>query len=77
MQDVENFSESLREICEKVIITPIIIIYYTYKTWSLCGYLGPLLIYAYIVPFVTDDEKIFLKTVYPSRSATKKYIIKR
>jgi len=33
--------------------------------------------YAYIVPFVEDDEKIFFKTVIPSRKATKKYIIDR
>ncbi|PIR86887.1 MAG: toxin [Candidatus Harrisonbacteria bacterium CG10_big_fil_rev_8_21_14_0_10_49_15] len=31
--------------------------------------------YAYKVPFVEDDEKIFLKTIYPSRRETKKYII--
>lgn len=31
--------------------------------------------YAYIVPFVMDDEKIFLKTIIPSRKATKKYLI--
>jgi uncharacterized DUF497 family protein len=30
--------------------------------------------YAYIVPFVEDDEKYFLKTIYPSREATKKYL---
>lgn len=33
--------------------------------------------YAYLVPFVEDDEKIFLKTIIPSRKATKKYIIKK
>lgn len=32
--------------------------------------------YAYLVPFVEDDEKVFLKTIIPSREATKKYIIK-
>ena len=32
--------------------------------------------YAYIVPFVEDDEKVFLKTVYPSRKHTKRYIEK-
>ncbi len=31
--------------------------------------------YAYIVPFVEDEQKIFLKTAYPSRAATKKYLI--
>lgn len=33
--------------------------------------------YAYIVPFVEDDEKIFFKTIIPSRKATKKYIMGR
>jgi len=32
--------------------------------------------YAYLVPFVEDKEKVFLKTIIPSREATKKYIIK-
>ena len=31
--------------------------------------------YAYVVPYVTqEDGKLFLKTVYPSRNATKQYI---
>ena len=30
--------------------------------------------YAYLVPFVEDDEKIFLKTIIPSRKATKRYL---
>lgn len=32
--------------------------------------------YAYIVPYVEDDEKVFLKTIIPSRKMTKKYLIK-
>ena len=32
--------------------------------------------YAYIVPFVEDEKKYFLKTIYPSREATKKYLKK-
>lgn len=32
--------------------------------------------YAYVVPYVEDDEKYFLKTIYPSRDATKKYLSK-
>ncbi len=31
--------------------------------------------YIYAVPFVEDDEKIFLKTIIPSRKLTKKFII--
>ncbi|MGL4488004.1 MAG: toxin [Rhizobiaceae bacterium] len=30
--------------------------------------------YACIVPYVTDGETIFLKTIYPSRKANKQYI---
>lgn len=30
--------------------------------------------YAYLVPYVEDDTKIFLKTIIPSRRATKKYL---
>jgi len=30
--------------------------------------------YAYLVPFVEDEERVFLKTIIPSRKATKKYI---
>lgn len=33
--------------------------------------------YAYLIPFVEDDEKIFLKTIFPSRKATKNYIINK
>lgn len=32
--------------------------------------------YAYIVPFVEDEDKIFLKTIIPSRKMTKKYKLK-
>lgn len=33
--------------------------------------------YVYIVPYVEDDIKIFLKTIYPSRKMTKKYLKER
>jgi hypothetical protein len=29
--------------------------------------------YIYLVPFVKDGDAIFLKTIYPSRKATKEY----
>ena len=32
--------------------------------------------YAYVVPFVEDEKKYFLKTIIPSRKLTKKYIIR-
>jgi hypothetical protein len=30
--------------------------------------------YVYLVPFVEEDEHIFLKTVIPSRKATRDYL---
>ncbi len=30
--------------------------------------------YAYLVPYVENDEGLFLKTIIPSRKATKQYI---
>ena len=30
--------------------------------------------YAYVVPYVEDEQKVFFKTIYPSRKATKKYL---
>lgn len=32
--------------------------------------------YAYLVPFVKDKNKIFLKTIIPNRKAQKKYLDK-
>ena len=29
--------------------------------------------YVYLVPFVETDEEVFLKTIIPSRKATKRY----
>lgn len=30
--------------------------------------------YAYLVPFVEDDNIVFLKTIIPNRKATKRYL---
>ena len=30
--------------------------------------------YAYLVPFVESEDEIFLKTIIPSRQATKRYL---
>ena len=30
--------------------------------------------YVYLAPYVEDEDKIFLKTIIPSRKATKKYL---
>ena len=33
--------------------------------------------YVFLIPFVEDDEKLFLKTIYPSRKFTRKYLNER
>jgi len=33
--------------------------------------------YLYVVPFVEDSQKIFLKTIIPSRKATRDYLIRK
>jgi len=30
--------------------------------------------YAYIVPFIEDNERVYLKTIIPSRKMTRKYM---
>lgn len=33
--------------------------------------------YIYYIPYIEDEEKIFFKTIIPSRKATKKYLAKK
>ena len=33
--------------------------------------------YIYLVPFVKNDNELFLKTIFPSRKYTKLYLLKR
>ena len=33
--------------------------------------------YIYCVPFVENEEEVFLKTIFPSRALTKKYLKKK
>ena len=39
-----------------------------------CIYVVRIRGYAYLVPFVETDKEIFLKSIIPSRTATKKYL---
>ncbi|KAG2208279.1 hypothetical protein INT47_006135 [Mucor saturninus] len=61
-QDVDKFSETLREIVTKLIIAPIMVVYYTYKCWIVSGFAGPLFIFGYFVigSFVS---KIFIQPI--------------
>ncbi|KXS09166.1 hypothetical protein M427DRAFT_64704 [Gonapodya prolifera JEL478] len=48
-QDVEGVMEMLRIILEKLIITPLTVIYYTYRTFTVSGIVGPVAIYSYFI----------------------------
>ncbi|KAI8987578.1 ATP-binding cassette sub-family D member 4 [Mycotypha africana] len=48
-QDIEKFSETLRQIVTNLIIAPIMVVYYTYKCTMVTGISGPLFIYTYFV----------------------------
>ncbi|KAI9498583.1 ABC transporter transmembrane region 2-domain-containing protein [Zychaea mexicana] len=48
-QDIEKFADALREIVENLIISPVLVAYYTWKCWSVTGALGPIMIYGYFV----------------------------
>ncbi|CEP12827.1 hypothetical protein [Parasitella parasitica] len=48
-QDIDKFSETLRQIVTNLIIAPVMVVYYTYKCWIVTGFAGPLLIYAYFM----------------------------
>ncbi|CAG8583166.1 11700_t:CDS:2, partial [Diversispora eburnea] len=71
-QDIDKFATKLREIAEEVLVSPIIIAYYTYQTWKLCGYLGPLMIYSYFfISFISSRflispivNLVFMKEFY-------------
>lgn len=48
-QDVDKFADKLREIGEEILVSPILIAYYTFQNWKLCGFLGPTIIYTYFI----------------------------
>ncbi|KAK9768087.1 hypothetical protein K7432_001534 [Basidiobolus ranarum] len=71
-QDVEKFAFEFGEIAQNIIITPFMIVYYTYKSWSISGFVGPLSVYLYFVlsiavnKFLLDPivKFIYLKESY-------------
>ena len=46
------------------------------KYYNQCVFIIEIKSYAYLVPFIETEDEIFLKTIYPSRKATKKYLNK-
>lgn len=48
-QDIDKFSETLRQIVSNLIIAPLMVIYYTWQCWAVSGFIGPFLIYVYFI----------------------------
>ncbi|KAL1921730.1 uncharacterized protein VTP21DRAFT_10372 [Calcarisporiella thermophila] len=48
-QDIDKFAECIGKISEELSVTPLLIIYYTYKCWAVGGIFGPLFIYLYFI----------------------------
>ncbi|KAI8816682.1 ABC transporter transmembrane region 2-domain-containing protein [Fimicolochytrium jonesii] len=46
-QDIDKFSETIRELLEELVIEPLLLVYYTYHTARISGWHGPAFIYIY------------------------------
>jgi len=62
VQDADLLCRKLSDIIPLVVISPFTIIYYTYRTWDVTGYYGPLAIYIYFILW-TILNKIVISTV--------------
>ncbi|KAJ1660442.1 hypothetical protein IWQ61_000621 [Dispira simplex] len=48
-QDIDKFARASAELLRDLIICPILVVYYTYKTWDIAGYLGPVITYSFFI----------------------------
>ncbi|KAF9945181.1 ATP-binding cassette sub- D member 4, partial [Modicella reniformis] len=46
-QDIDKMSETLRRMVADLVITPLLVIFYTFQCWQMAGYTGPLFIYGF------------------------------
>jgi hypothetical protein len=42
-----------------------------------CFYVVDVDDYVYLVPFVQENDRVFLKTIFPSRKHARKYLVKK
>jgi ATP-binding cassette subfamily D (ALD) protein 4 len=61
-QDADSLCRTLSTIIALVLISPFTIGYYTYRTWEVTGYYGPLAIFIYFIVW-TGINKIFISAV--------------
>jgi ATP-binding cassette subfamily D (ALD) protein 4 len=55
-QDVDKFSYTLRVLVQKLCVTPVLIVYYTYKCWQISGYMGPLVTFVFFIVSVVASR---------------------
>ncbi|KAF9105384.1 hypothetical protein BGX29_000083 [Mortierella sp. GBA35] len=48
-QDIDKVAEAMRKMIEELIISPLLIAFYTWQCWQMAGYIGPLCIYGFFV----------------------------
>jgi ATP-binding cassette subfamily D (ALD) protein 4 len=61
-QDVDSLCRTLSSTIPLILISPFTIVYYTYRTWQVTGYYGPLLILVYFIIW-SGINKIFISAV--------------
>ncbi|KAI8098532.1 ATP-binding cassette sub-family D member 4 [Halteromyces radiatus] len=48
-QDIDKLAETMHLILEKLVLSPMLVVLYTWQCWSVAGLLGPMLIYSYFI----------------------------
>lgn len=61
-QDSDSLCRSLSSIIPLILISPVKIVFYTYRTWQITGYYGPLGVLIYFVLW-TGINKLFISAV--------------
>ncbi|KAF9901448.1 ATP-binding cassette sub- D member 4 [Linnemannia zychae] len=48
-QDIDKVAEAIRKMIEELLISPLLIGFYTWQCWKMAGYIGPLIIYGFFI----------------------------
>ncbi|OMJ22276.1 ABC transporter D family member 1 [Smittium culicis] len=48
-QDIDKLSASFMKVISQIFISPVLVVYYSVRTWKITGYIGPVSIYIFFV----------------------------
>ncbi|KAF9130064.1 hypothetical protein BGW39_003514 [Mortierella sp. 14UC] len=48
-QDIDKVAEAIRKMIEELLISPLLIAFYTWQCYEMAGYIGPLIIYGFFI----------------------------